>query len=483
MTSSLRIPCLVTMALAMALGVAWGASRGGSVPVRTYDAVPRYHLAVGKSIRIESREAISRVSVGAKEVADFVLLSPREVYVTGIAPGMTNLMLWGAGNRILRVYDLDVAPDVSRLKRMIHDLLPEEEGNIKVMANQDSIALSGMVKDAETVQKVLSLAEAYAPKKVLNLLSVGGVQQVMLEVRVAEMTKSVINRMGINLNALTSDGNFAYTLIGELTSISTVAAQTAVLQNGTAVGSWTFGDGKNSTTVNAVINALKENNLVRILAEPNLVCLNGQSAEFLAGGQIPVPVPQSLGLVTIEWKDFGIGLKFTPTIVGKDRINLRVHPEVSNLDYTRAITLNGITIPAINTRRTSTTVELRDGQSFAVAGLLSENSRNAVDKYPLLGDIPILGNLFKSADYQKDQSELVIIITVHLAKPLDKKSIILPTDLGHEPDDMEFFLNYVKDDRGRSVPAGRTGSGGSLDGEFGHVVPVAARTRQTSAYE
>jgi pilus assembly protein CpaC len=165
-------------------------------------------------MRIESQEAITRVSVGAKEVADFVLLSPREVYVTGIAPGMTNLMLWGAGNRILRVYDLDVAPDVSRLKRMIHDLLPEEEDHIKVMANQDSIALSGMVKDADTVQKVLSLAEAYAPKKVLNLLSVGGVQQVMLEVRVAEMTKSSSTAWGINLNALTSDGNFAYTLIG-----------------------------------------------------------------------------------------------------------------------------------------------------------------------------------------------------------------------------------------------------------------------------
>jgi len=483
MTRRLRIPCLALagLAMAMVMGVAWGAPRGDSVPVRTYDAVPRYHLAVGKSMRIESQEAITRVSVGAKEVADFVLLSPREVYVTGIAPGMTNLMLWGAGNRILRVYDLDVAPDVSRLKRMIHDLLPEEEDHIKVMANQDSIALSGMVKDADTVQKVLSLAEAYAPKKVLNLLSVGGVQQVMLEVRVAEMTKSVINRMGINLNALTSDGNFAYTLIGDLTSITSVAAETAALQQGTAVGSWTFGDGKNSTTVNAVINALKENNLVRILAEPNLVCLNGQSAEFLAGGQIPVPVPQSLGLVTIEWKDFGIGLKFTPTILADGRINLRVHPEVSNLDYTRAITLNGITIPAINTRRTSTTVELRDGQTFAVAGLLSENSRNAVDKYPLLGDIPVLGNLFKSSDYQKDQTELVILITAHLAKPLDKKAIILPTDLGHEPDDMEFFLNYVKDDRGQPGTAGRSGSAGSLDGEFGHVVPVAATGRRNGA--
>ena len=176
------------------------------------------------------------------------------------------------------------------------------------------------------------------------------------------------------------------------------------------------------------------------------MCLNGQTADFLAGGQIPVPVPQGLGTVAIEWKDFGVGLKFTPTVVGGDRINLKVHPEVSNLDYSKAITLNGFTIPAINTRRTSTTVELKNGQSFAVAGLLSENSRNAVDKYPLLGDIPVLGNLFKSSEYQKDQTELVIIITAHLAKPLDKRAIVLPTDSAHEPDDMEFFLNFVRGD-------------------------------------
>jgi len=484
------IPGLAVLIVLLTAGVVCCAPygpRSGAGAVRTYDAVPRQPLTVGKSIRIESPENITRVSVGAKEVADFVLLSPREVYVTGIAPGLTNLMLWGAGNRVIRVYDLDVTPDITRLKQMIHDLLPEEAATIKVMANQDSIALSGTVRDAGNMQKVLSLAEAYAPKKVLNLLSVGGVQQIMLEVRVAEMTKSVLNRMGINLNAISSDGNFAYTLIGDLTSMSSgmlninsIHTATSSLNQGTAVGRWNFQSGKTTTTVTGVLDALKENGLVRILAEPNLVCLNGQSADFLAGGQIPVPVSAGLGTTTIEWKDFGVGLKFTPTIVGDDRINLQVHPEVSQLDYTKSITIAGTTVPAISSRRTSTTVELRNGQSFAVAGMLSENSRNAVDKYPMLGDIPVLGNLFKSSEYQKDQSELVIIITAHLVKPLDKKHMILPTDLGHEPDEVEFYLNYGK---GGNTQTGVAAGGPTLDGDFGHVVPVAATTRWTSSGE
>lgn len=478
------LPRMAVLVVLLAAVAAWGApsappARAGEV--RTYDAVPRQQLTVGKSIRILSPENITRVSVGAKEVADFVLLSPREVYVTGIAPGLTNLMLWGAGNRVIRVYDLSVSPDVSRLKQVIHDLLPDESATIKVMANQDSIALSGTVRDAGSLQKVLSLAESYAPKKVLNLLSVGGVQQIMLEVRVAEMSKDVINRMGINLNAISSDGNFLYTLIGGLTSIGTITSSgssTTTLEQGTAVGRWNFTNGSTTTTVTGVLDALKENGLARILAEPNLVCLNGQSADFLAGGQIPIPVSAGLGTTTIEWKDYGVGLKFTPTIVDGDHINLQVHPEVSQLDYTHGYTPSGSSssIPAISSRRTSTTVELRNGQSFAIAGMLSQSSHNDVDKYPMLGDVPILGNLFKSSSYQKNQTELVIIITAHLVKPLDKKHMVLPTDFGHEPDDMEFYLNIDKGAKARpQAPAETVGaSGARLDGDFGHVIPVAA---------
>jgi pilus assembly protein CpaC len=520
--SARALACLLVVTVT---GLAYAAP-GGVAPVAVHSA-PRLALTIGKSVILRSDADITRVSVAQPEVADFVLLSPRQVYVTGRAPGVTNLTLWDKGDKIRAVYDLDVAPDITRLKRMLHDVMPGEPG-IEVMASQDSIALSGTVRDADNLKKALALAEVYAPKKVLNLMSVGGVQQVMLEVRVAEMAKSVVNRMGINLNAV-GDGNFAYTLIGSLSSVasgmfnvdtvsnayqyvtinsssssdgsssssSSTSAPiqlayrefspstnkaTMTMNQGTAVARWnTNWGGAGNTAMTAVLDLLKENGLVKILAEPNLVCLNGQSADFLAGGEIPVPVSAGLGTTSIEWKKFGVQLNFTPTLTGGDRINLKVSPEVSNLDYSRAITINGSTVPAINTRQTSTTIELKNGQTFAVAGLLSEQSRNSMDKYPVLGDIPVLGNLFKSSQYQKDQTELVILITAHLVKPLDKKSVVLPTDSAHDPDDLEFFLGITRDDTSKASAAPLVAGTASLDGDFGHAVPVAAVGRQRSA--
>ncbi|HML62317.1 type II and III secretion system protein family protein [Solidesulfovibrio sp.] len=519
--SAKALACLLVVTVT---GLAYAAP-GGVAPVAVKSA-PRLALTIGKSVILRSDADIARVSVAQPEVADFVLLSPRQVYVTGRAPGVTNLTLWDKGDKIRAVYDLDVAPDITRLKRMLHDVMPGEPG-IEVLASQDSIALSGTVRDADNLKKALTLAEVYAPKKVLNLMSVGGVQQVMLEVRVAEMAKSVVNRMGINLNAV-GDGNFAYTLIGSLSSVASGMFNVDSVQNayqyltitgssgsgsgssssyttapiqlayrefspptnkatmsmnqGTAVARWnTNWGGAGNTAMTAVLDLLKENGLVKILAEPNLVCLNGQSADFLAGGEIPVPVSAGLGTTSIEWKKFGVQLNFTPTLTGGDRINLKVSPEVSNLDYSRAITINGSTVPAINTRQTSTTIELKNGQTFAVAGLLSEQSRNSMDKYPVLGDIPVLGSLFKSSQYQKDQTELVILITAHLVKPLDKKSSVLPTDSAHEPDDLEFFLGITRDDASKASGAPLVAGAASLDGDFGHAVPVAAVGRPRSA--
>ncbi|QAZ66629.1 type II and III secretion system protein family protein [Solidesulfovibrio carbinolicus] len=513
------LPRLWARALAIALSLVLAAPAqivwGGVAPVAVR-AAPRLALTIGKSVILQSDADITRVSVAQPDVADFVLLSPRQIYVTGRAPGITNLTLWDKGDKIRAVYDLDVAPDASRLKKMLHDVMPGETG-IEVLASQDSIALSGTVRDAESLKKALSLAEVYAPKKVLNLLSVSGVQQVMLEVRVAEMSKSVVNRMGINLNAV-GDGNFGYTLLGGLSALadtvfnidnvqnsykySTIKftgsdnssssesatiqtrfrefnqpeqSKTVALGQGTAAMRFsTNWGGTGNTTMTAVLDLLKQNGLVRILAEPNLVCLNGQSAKFLAGGEIPVPVPSGLGTTSIEWKEFGVGLKFTPTVAG-EVISLQVNPEVSDLDYTRAIKLNSFEIPAVLTRRASTSVELRNGQTFAIAGLLKEEGRESVDKYPWIGDIPVLGNLFKSSSYQKDQSELVILITAHLVKPLNKKDMILPTDGVHEPDDLEFFLGIKRPQAAAGAPGGAiTRTGAEIDGDFGHAVPLAA---------
>ncbi len=515
---------LVAWVLMLVLLPASPAVSGVVAPMSVRSA-PRLSLTIGKSIILQSDVDISRVSVAQPEIADFVLLSPRQIYVTGRAPGLTNLTLWDKGDKIRTVYDLDVAPDVSRLKRMIHEVMADETG-IEVMATQDSITLSGSVRSAENVKKALSLAEVYAPKKVVNLLSVGGVQQVMLEVRVAEMSKKVVENMGINLNAI-GEGNFVYTLLGGLSSIAptmfdaysptrqyfyvqsssgggvqlplqqfmskefnppttqntaSISSSYAPgnLSQSTATGAFRFNTnwgGLGNTTWTTVINMLKENGLAKILAEPNLVCINGQTANFLAGGEIPVPVPSGLGTVGIEWKKFGVQLKFTPTLVG-DRISLQVNPEVSDLDYSNAVQVQGFTIPAITSRATATTVELKDGQSFAIAGMLKDNTRSIADKYPILGDIPVLGNLFKSSAYQKDQTELVIIITPHLAKPLDKNAIQLPTDMAHETDDLEFFLGITRDGNPKAkTVAGLAVGTAELDGDFGHAVPVAAVER------
>jgi pilus assembly protein CpaC len=316
------------------------------------------------------------------------------------------------------------------------------------------------------------LAKAYAPEgKVQNLVEVGGVHQVMLEVRVAEMSRSLTRRLGINIFYNKGD-QFGITTLGGLADL--VRPQDAELLAGPlgfvvspAVNAlFRFDTG--SATWTGLIDALKEDGLIKILAEPTLITLSGQSANFLAGGEFPVPVPQGLGTVAIEYKPFGVGLVFTPTVLSEDKINIQVSPEVSELDFTTAILIEGFVVPGIRTRRASTTVELADGQSFAIAGLLRESIRSISSKYPFLGEIPVLGALFQSKEFQKEESELIIIVTPHLVKPLDIEKQPLPTDNYVEPNDMEFYLMGALEgsDKGRGLTPQ-----GSMDGDFGHSMP------------
>jgi len=221
----------------------------------------------------------------------------------------------------------------------------------------------------------------------------------------------------------------------------------------------------NNTTWTGFIDALQEDGLIKVLAEPNLVTLSGQTASFLAGGEFPIPVPQDNN-TTIEYKQFGVALNFTPVVLSKDKISIKVVPEVSDIDYTTAVRLEGYVVPGLRVRRASTTVELGDGQSFAIAGLLRENVRTIVSKYPLLGDIPILGALFQSKEFQKENTELVIIVTPHLVKPLDMAKQTLPTDFYVEPNDAEFYLMGKLE--GAGSPKAKKGA---MDGDFGHSMP------------
>jgi pilus assembly protein CpaC len=308
----------------------------------------------------------------------------------------------------------------------------------------------------------------------------------MLEVRVAEMSQSLMRRLGVNFSYLSAGGNnFGISLLNNLTSAAVPAPSTiagAVADN----VNWIFRFASGGATWTMFIDALKENGLTKVLAEPTLITQSGRAASFLAGGEFPIPVPQSSSgggtTITIEYKTFGVGLNFTPTVLGNGKISMMVNPEVSELDFTRGVSLQGYIIPSLTTRRVSTVIELGDGQSFAVAGLLKDDVREVVRKFPVLGDIPVLGALFRSTSFQRNETELIIIVTPHLVKPIDMAKQTLPTDAYIEPDDFEFYLlgsleGRYKGGGGKqtasapapAIPGLKKGSG--LEGDFGYMKP------------
>lgn len=436
------------------------------------EAPVRVRLGVGESQVVKSPDIkIKDVSLVDPKVADVVVVSPYKINLTGRAPGMTQVVLRGVKPADCVVFDLEVFASLSFLKEKLHELLPQE--NINVNAANDSLFLSGEVSSAANMSLALSLAEQYVPKKekLVNLLQIGGVQQVMLEVRVAEMSRAIAKRLGINLS-YARGADFALNHLGDLTSQSSAAtAGLADLLASSRVNTlFRFGYGGAWWTV--FMDVLKENELVKILAEPTLVATSGQEASFLAGGEIPIPVPQDFGQVTIEYKPYGVGLTFTPTVLSGEKISLRVAPEVSEPDDTRQVFFAGFAVPAFTTRRTSTTIELADGQSFAIAGLFKDEVRQTASKYPMLGDIPVLGALFRSSEFQKNESELVIIVTIHLVKPLDMAKQTLPTDQYIDPNDFEFYLLGAMEGREKParIPEVFPPQEG-MEGEFGHIEP------------
>ena len=476
-----------TLMLLFAAASFCSAAAASSVSVNNLSS-QKLTLTVGKSTIVESSDSIKRVSVAAPDIADTIALSARQVYVTGKASGVTTITLWGDANRVTAVFDVEILPDVAALKEKIYQVFPGEK-DVKVMATHDSITLSGTVSGAGNLTQLVRLAEAYAPidkvtgkPKVLSLVEVGGVQQVMLEVRVAEMSQSMLRRLGVNFNYISDGGhNFGVSLLNSLTQLPAAGWPGNPITIGDNVN-WLFRFASNGATWTMFIDAMKENGLTKVLAEPTLITLSGRSASFLAGGEFPIPVPQTSGsgtTITIEYKTFGVGLSFTPTVLGNGKISMMVNPEISELDFTRAVSLQGFIIPRLTTRRVSTVVELGDGQSFAIAGLLKDDVREVVRKFPVLGDIPVLGALFRSTSFQKNETELIIIVTPHLVKPIDMSKQTLPTDQYIEPDDFEFYLLGSLEGRGRqdtmkspvasSMPGLKKGSG--LEGDFGYMKP------------
>ncbi len=486
------------MALGMVLvsytGV-WG--EGLTTQAVHMDAPQRLGLTVGESRIVETEMSFKRASVANPDVADQIVLSPKQIYLAGKAVGTTTLTLWGQDGQVANVFQVQVSPDVTRLKEQIHTMLPHEPG-IQVMNSHDHITLAGNVTNMESLSKVLSMAEPYAPQKIINLVQVGGVQQVMMEVKVAEMQRGLMKRMGVNFKrAQKNHRDFSIGLINDLSTIDAItpighqqSSQTTTLtfpDVRTLASNLVLGFGIGQDLWTLFLDMLKEHSLSKTLAEPTLIAESGQAAEFLVGGEFPIPIPQQLGQVTIKFKEFGVGLKFTPTVLSEGRISVIVNPEVSELDFSNGIIVQGFQIPALTTRRVKTVVELGDGQSFAIAGLLQDNIKESVSKYPFLGDIPILGALFRSTSFQKNETELIVIVTPHLVKPLDMVKQTLPTDHYLEPNDFELMLmGYVEGvfpepkvarptdayTLGQPKMAGRMPyRKGGMEGMFGHLAP------------
>lgn len=429
-------------------------------------------VPMNRAVVVESETPFAELSIANPAIADISTLSDRTIYVLGKSPGTTTLTLLDAAGKLITNVDVRVAADISEFKERLRQILPNEK--IEIRTANDGIVLSGTASSTQRMQRALELAERYAPERVSNLMTVGGVQQVMLKVRFAEMERSVSKRLGASLIG-TIDGKGIQTgtfLQGDnAVNYTDGDPETGLAFADAVAGALDFGINSGPLQLNLLLEALESRGMVRSLAEPNLIALSGQQATFHAGGEYPVPVSQDDGKISVEFKPFGVSLQFVPRVVDGDLINLELNTEVSGLDTANGFSDGSFTISAFTSRKASTTVELRDGDSFAIAGLLEDDFQDLNAQVPWLGDIPVLGALFRSASYNRSQSELVIVITAHLVTPTRGEAIALPTDRVKPPSEQDLFLfgEISKSNRPTRGAAGEVAKQ-DFDGSYGYVL-------------
>lgn len=422
-------------------------------------------VAMNRAVVVESDIPFVELSIANPGIADISTLSDRSIYVLGKAPGRTTLTILGANGELIANVEVQVTPDIAEFRERLRQILPSEP--IEVRTANDGIVLSGVVSSIARLDAALQLAERYAPERVSNLMSVGGTQQVMLRVRFSEVSRGAAQNLAASLaigNGGTSIGTGGWnTQSLAAAALGGTATPSGVDTAGVITGGFAIG----SVQFQVMLEAMESNGLARTLSEPSLTALSGQEASFLAGGEFPVPVIGEGGSVSIDYRPFGVELSFTPRVLDGDVINLELNASVSSLDSSNAVSTGGVSVPAFRRRQTSTTVEIRDGESFAIAGLLQDDFQGATAQVPWLGDIPVLGALFRSSEYQRDQSELMIFVTAHLVTPTRGEALILPTDRVRLPNERDLFLN------GRLVGA----SGGAAEvarqdfrGGYGYVM-------------
>lgn len=490
-------------------------------------------IGLNKSRLITLDKNIVEISQGNSTVADFPVdteaaetsfMPPNQILIRGKSLGTTNLYLWGANQKVMQIIDIEVTHDLDSLKAKLNELLPNE--NIAVRSSQKNIVLNGEVSSLANMQAAIDLAQGYlgtstalgaggsgspggtgntnvttntapptvdpsksATPSVINLMSVGGAQQVMLDVKVAEIDRTLIKGLNIKFSALQTSNAFSIGAINGGGSLNPSSIGGLLTPHSFDAGALFLQSISGAFIFNMTIDAANDQQLAKILAQPTLTTLSGQPATFISGGEFPVPVPQggtANGAITIQFKEFGIGLKFVPVVLDSGRINLNMNVSVSELsDATAVIAQAGTSnsqfvIPSLTKREASSTLELADGQTMSIAGLISDKLRENVNKFPGLGDIPGLGALFRSSRFLNQQTELVIFVTPRLAKPVLAQNAQLPTDSFVTPDDVDFYVlgrTESRKARNRWVgnDAGSLGNKGGLDGEYGQQLMNGAQ--------
>ncbi len=482
---------------------------GSTFPAFSQAPEPVQHIVVplNKSVTLPVSRPFSSAVVGAPEIADALPMTDRALYIQAKKIGTTNVSIFDENMRLIKVVDVEVAFDTGSLQSKIRASTGER--GIRVSNNNGEVVLTGTASDAVAADRAVNLAKSWAPNgAVINALAIASPQQVMLKVRFLEVNRDAGRQLGINWAAINGSGTRGVTLgQGGLTTQPPVLGGSA--QQGAVTGTTScppagicppFGNGIFQTIgtlvganvgapfgvilaeivnkgiqIDTLITALETKGLLQRLAEPNLVALSGDTASFQAGGQFPVPIAVTSGIgiatPTIEFKDFGVLLRFRPTVLNNGIINLSINPEVSELDFTNAVQISGTTIPSVVVRRATTTVELRDGQSFAIAGLLQADSARNISQLPWLGSVPVLGALFRSASYQKNESDLVIIVTPVLVQPAAPGArLATPFDTSVPSNDVDFFLMGQTEQRKKYTDY--VTSGGDIQGPYGYMLGV-----------
>jgi len=415
------VPLLVLMLAALGLH----AARAQTPEPRGFVSL---YVSEGRLLRLD--RDVTNVLIADRSIADVQVVSPRELYIYGRKPGQTTLSATSSDSGVIAQLVLRV----QRSGAMAEAALPQGS-SVSIGFEGNRLVVRGPVANLGQALETQSTAQAFNPGNLppLDRTQLAGAQEVTLRVRIAEVSRTTITQLGLNLDVLANPGTFVFSLLtGSFLGGSATSSLTTSL---TGTGSTTnFGESAVGVTgarvnANALLNALQNEGLLTMLAEPNLTTLSGETAHFLAGGEVPIPVPQALGVTTIEYKSYGVELAFTPTILPGERIAMRVHPSVSEISSANAISINGTSVPSFIERDAESNVEMASGQTLAIAGLFQRNEQNNVNKFPFLGDVPVLGALFRSTAYQRDETELVILVTPYLTQPVSNpEAFALPTD-------------------------------------------------------